>query len=170
MLILLLFFFLFWNFSFIQPWITTNTNIFDWKISAIYEYILFEISTNYKYSSVWRWFWIIFGFWKAANNLIFEYIRSQLFKYIWILNYSLTSEAKPRVVCARQFNQNQWPTARRPQLAVFRAIKIISPPIVVVSIGPTSNLWRRREQLLEKIFAAKSTVFTFAATSAKYSV
>ena len=35
-----------------------------------------------------------FGFWKSPNYLVFEYIPSQLFEYIWIPNYHLLTSVQ----------------------------------------------------------------------------
>ena len=66
----------------------TNTNIFGLKIwtEYEYEYIWFENFNRIRIR-------ILFGFWKAPNNSVFEYIRSKLFEYIRIPNYSLTSDS-----------------------------------------------------------------------------
>ena len=60
-------------------------NIFGLKFLTEYdyEYIRFENFNRIR---------ILFGFLKAPNNSVFEYIRSKLFEYIRIPNYSLTSD------------------------------------------------------------------------------
>ena len=64
----------------------TNTNIFGLKFGTEYEYEYIRVE-NFNRIRIR----IIFGFWKAPNNSVFEYIRSKLFEYIRIPNYSLTS-------------------------------------------------------------------------------
>ena len=60
-----------------------NTNIFGWKIitKCLYEYIQFE--------NIGR-IWMLFGFWKASKNSVFDYIRTipiysntELFAHFW---------------------------------------------------------------------------------------
>ena len=86
----------------IRLWIKSSHRIWIWillslKISLIQMLSTSKISSKYEYKqhSVWKYIWIqiqiLFSFWKAPNNLVFEYVRSKLFEYIPKSNYSLTS-------------------------------------------------------------------------------
>ena len=84
--------FRFQNMNQIRIWINSvckiklNTNTFSLQNQTKYEYIQFE-NLN------WIRVRILFGFWKAPINSVFKYFQSELFEYIQIPNYLLTSAA-----------------------------------------------------------------------------
>ena len=68
-------------------------------LTTEYEYIRFKNKKNeFEYEYIWFknknriQIWTSFSFWNVPNNLFFEYILSELFDYIRIPNYSLTSD------------------------------------------------------------------------------